>query len=249
MVSGLGVEATWLDAGSRSYAKPWETVVKGFLRSQRLPQPVQAVVSHADIDHYNVLYAAANRGGLRRVYLGGGFEAADSESAAGRFLFSLRQRDIPMSMPKVGDVISLGGSVTLRILLAGVPASTEPNDQSLVGLLQTPGGRVLLTADIERDGIAALLAGGEDLRADVLVLPHHGAWAAQLPALLEAVGPRIVICSSRREPDGGARATQAADVFYRSLRKRYEYYTTAREGYLRIELLDGRITVTPYQSR
>ncbi len=164
-------------------------------------------------------------------------------------MFSMRQKEIPLSRPAVGDVISLGGGVSFHILLAGVPTSSEPNDQSLVGLLETPSGRVLLTADIERDGIAALLATGQDLRADVLVLPHHGAWAAQLPELLDAVGPRIVICSSRREPDGGAKATKAANLFYRSLRKRYEFYCTAREGYLRVEFLDGRVTVQSYQSR
>ncbi|MBT3278004.1 MAG: DUF4131 domain-containing protein [Phycisphaerales bacterium] len=246
ILTGEGIDPTWFDAGSRSYAQPWQSVTRPFLRSRCIDEPTRAVLSHADGDHYNMLYDAPPRGQLQTVILGGGFPQVPGDSPAGRFVALLAKRNISMTRPRAGDKIDLGGGAVYRILLAGVPSSNEPNDQSLVGILETPHGRILMTGDIERDGIKALLASGEDLRADVIVLPHHGAWTAPLPELLEAVAPKIVLCSSRRVPDGGAKATQAADEFYRALAKRYEFHCTAREGYLQVSLCDGRIRVTPH---
>ena len=71
---------------------------------------------------------------------------------------------------------------------------TPVNDASLVLRADTPAGRILLTGDIELEGQANLLAGNEDLSADVLKVPHHGS-RYSLPRFLERVHPRIALVS------------------------------------------------------
>ena len=55
-------------------------------------------------------------------------------------------------------------------------------------------GRVLLTGDIEREQEAALVdALGAGLRADVLVVPHHGSKTSSTDAFIEAVRPQVAV--------------------------------------------------------
>jgi hypothetical protein len=48
------------------------------------------------------------------------------------------------------------------------------------------GLSALLTGDIEEDGVRALLGSGADLRADLLLLPHHGSARVPSAGLLAA---------------------------------------------------------------
>jgi competence protein ComEC len=69
----------------------------------------------------------------------------------------------------------------------------KDNDRSCVLKVSARGGSVLIPADIERRGEAMLLAGGVDLRADVLIAPHQGSRTSSTSAFVQAVRPRAVI--------------------------------------------------------
>jgi competence protein ComEC len=51
----------------------------------------------------------------------------------------------------------------------------------------------LLVGDIEQPQEARLVLGPAGLRADVLLVPHHGSKTSSSPAFLDAVQPRIAI--------------------------------------------------------
>jgi beta-lactamase superfamily II metal-dependent hydrolase len=85
---------------------------------------------------------------------------------------------------------------------ARLGTSWPANDVSLVLRVRADGHAVLLTGDLEEAGVAGLLAaereGKIDLRACVLVAPHHGEVLGELTAeLLAAVSPEVVIVSTR----------------------------------------------------
>lgn len=65
------------------------------------------------------------------------------------------------------------------------------NSRSCVLRISSPAGVVLLSGDIEAAQEKALIgqAGGTDLRADVLLAPHHGSATSSSPAFLRAVAP------------------------------------------------------------
>lgn len=77
---------------------------------------------------------------------------------------------------------------------AAEDSGTDVNNASLVIMATTPAGRVLFTGDVELAAQADLLASGEDLRADVLKVPHHGS-RYTLPGFVAAVEPRIALIS------------------------------------------------------
>ena len=68
------------------------------------------------------------------------------------------------------------------------------NNQSCVLRVQTAGGSMLLTGDIERLAEGNLL--GKALKADVLLVPHHGSRTSSSEAFIEAVAPRWAVVTA-----------------------------------------------------
>lgn len=74
-------------------------------------------------------------------------------------------------------------------------AAENGNQSSCVLQVEASGERLLLTGDIDRRAERALLDSGLDLRADWLLVPHHGSRSSSSPAFLRAVAPRAALIS------------------------------------------------------
>lgn len=70
----------------------------------------------------------------------------------------------------------------------------KPNAMSCVLMLTVNGRKVLLPGDIEAAQESALVQRWrEELRADVLLAPHHGSGTSSTPAFLNAVAPAVAV--------------------------------------------------------
>lgn len=70
----------------------------------------------------------------------------------------------------------------------------KPNDLSCVlRITAASGRRALLAGDLEADQERALTRREPDLRADVLLVPHHGSKTSSSPELLAAVRPAVAV--------------------------------------------------------
>ncbi|WP_345541412.1 DNA internalization-related competence protein ComEC/Rec2 [Variovorax defluvii] len=70
---------------------------------------------------------------------------------------------------------------------------TRPNAVSCVLRIGNGHSTAILTGDIERLQELALVARTPELKADLLLVPHHGSKTSSSPALLDAVRPRIAL--------------------------------------------------------
>lgn len=129
----------------------------------------------------------------------------NGQPATGR-MADLRQ-DLPLRQARnalhAGDVIRLGDpgdGLSLQVLHPPRPEAGrkdwQGNSASLVLRLVRHGrGLALLPGDADRAALRRLLDSGQELRADVLVAPHHGSDNSFLPQFLDAVRPRLVVAS------------------------------------------------------
>ena len=147
-------------------------------------------------------------------------------SGNGRTVAELaRGHAVPIQVAARGDRIGgLGEGVTVEVLgpPRDLPSRLSPNDGSLVVRIRALGKGILLPGDIETAGTALLLLGEQELQAEVIVVPHHGAANPLSGRLARAVSPRLAVLSTRigfTDPavleayrEGGARIISTAEV-------------------------------------
>lgn len=235
-----------IDAGTRSGYDAWDRALDPFLREMRLPDPEAAFVSHANTDHYSAVPGLVRHRDLARAWMCDYFQpTANPYDAETRLLNILGRHGVQLGRLRRGDTMQLDEHARLEVLWP--PPGRDDltsNDTSLVVKITCGGKRILLPGDLGETGQAELLTDPAQLRADVLVVPHHGGWEKTLPAFVQAVAPEVVLVSGSKDPQGPSTAGREIREFYNSLRQHYRYRSTARDGWLRVRLGPGPIDLT-----
>ncbi len=97
----------------------------------------------------------------------------------------------------IGDRIRLSARTTIEVIslplrTAGREHASE-NNHSLVLLVTIGQRRILVGSDIEAEAEGWLASSGTDLRADALVVPHHGSKTSSTREFLDAVRPLVAV--------------------------------------------------------
>ena len=95
-----------------------------------------------------------------------------------------------------GDAVPLGDTGAVLKVLAPASLYDDEDDNSLVMLLESPQGRMLLTGDMELPEEAELLSFGDDLKCDVLKVPNHGDGDATSAEFASACAAQVAVIST-----------------------------------------------------
>ena len=99
-----------------------------------------------------------------------------------------------------GDEVILGDSgAVLRVLAPEKEIPGNEDDNSLVMMLESPDGRILLGGDMEQKEEVMLLGSKQDLKCDVMKVPNHGDTDACSTQLIAAAQPRTAVISTSTE--------------------------------------------------
>ncbi len=154
-----------------------EAVVVPFLRAKGIQQIDKLLISHADNDH---------SGGAQSI------------------LDNLSVDEILTSRPQLfknSRLCQLGqhwrwDEVDFQILHPNY-ITQKTNNQSCVLKVTTGGGGILLPGDIEKTVEYQLIRRyPKELKADILIAPHHGSGTSSTKSFIEAVQPTIVLFST-----------------------------------------------------
>ncbi|MDP3727733.1 MAG: ComEC/Rec2 family competence protein [bacterium] len=174
------------------------------------------ILTHPHADHLDGLLAVLERYDIGMV-IESGVNHTIPEYAA--WHDEMTRRAIPRVVARRGGIVRLGGGAALRILspLRSFDGVTVRNihEASVVMLLSFQDARALLAGDaeapLERLLMAATAPAGNDVRADVLKVGHHGSKTSTSAAFLGAVKPRLAVISAGRKNRYGHPTAEVID--------------------------------------
>ncbi|NOT02664.1 MAG: DUF4131 domain-containing protein [Phycisphaerales bacterium] len=254
-------DTVWLyDCGTGRSQDVAERVILPFCRHAGITRIDRIVISHPNLDHYGGLFTLLDNIECGPVVLNQHFRRfANPGGPADALLAELGRRRHPtvilpsapagwcensFSHPSSQESLPAPADAPRVELLwppADLPAGTDVNDSSTVLLLSYGLRSVLLCGDIEHHAISALL-GNDRLRADALVMPHHGSYQSNTAEFLASVDPRVCVQSSDRP-------TARLSRRYRDALGDRPLFNTADSGAVRVVITPSALTVAGHRGR
>lgn len=152
------------------------------------------VLSHADADHFNGTLDLIRAVPIRQVAFARSFLKVEFQGIR-ELIEGLAEAGIPVRLLRAGDRLRVGTSAELTTLHPPENWNSDSdNANSIVLEVEVSGKRLLLTGDLDRDGLTEFLRQPR-LRCDVLLAPHHGGRTANPPELGAWAAPEFVIIS------------------------------------------------------
>ncbi len=198
-------KAMLYDAGSSSVTESGSRITIPALRRIGIRELEAIVISHANADHFDAVSEIIDVMPVGRLIT---TESVVAEARSGRrqrlsdLLSKVHARRIPIDTVSRGDRFAIG-RIECRVLhpMSGELNRTT-NDASLVLAVDVSGRHddrkidLLLTGDIQDEGIARVMNRERGLGVSVLELPHHGSWRPITAEMIRNLDPEVVIQST-----------------------------------------------------
>ncbi|NNK94292.1 MAG: DNA internalization-related competence protein ComEC/Rec2, partial [Desulfobacterales bacterium] len=194
VVDGGALSAPDFDCGER--------ILAPFLWHRGIGKVDDIVVTHADADHYSGLPTIIKRFSVKRLWLP--HLNRDKKGYADLCDLAKRQRT-QIHVPD-RNIIFLDKNARLELLgditkiinkhSDGKTNSQDENDNGLVLKLTTPNFSVIFPGDISRAQERKLVLRSHDLRANILLSPHHGSSTSNSEIFYKAIQPDYLVISA-----------------------------------------------------
>ena len=198
MVEFPGGGNAMFDAGSLHKSDIGRRIVGPFLDYGGISSIDAVFVSHNDIDHVNGIPEVVEWCKVGRVYANGAFFEDAGQWGAAKFLGDFLS-GAGLEIEPVTQGLDVGGRAHVKSVWpsAQLPGAEQlsDNDRSQVFLIEFAGRKILLCSDMEKFAQREIIRQNPDLRADIVVAPHHGSTNTADPDFLKAVEAKILIIS------------------------------------------------------
>jgi competence protein ComEC len=188
------------DAGSLYGKDVGARIVVPFLDYTGIGRLHAIIASHHDVDHINGIPEIVDLRPVDRIGLGHTFFAPAPPSQTAELLLEhlARSRSATQRAPET----ILAGPAQVHLLWPTNESARQEelgeNDRSLVYRIEFAGRRILLCSDIEKAAQQEILRRYPLLKADVVIVPHHGSIRTLDDGFLRQLEPGFLICSCGR---------------------------------------------------
>ena len=185
------------DAGQLQDASRGQQIVQSALWDRGHTAIDAMVLSHADIDHFNAVPGLTRTVGMHSVVMHPSF-LDFRQPPVEALCETLSARKVPIRLAWAGDKLLLDDAVALEVLHPSVRSRSKlDNANSLVLSVEYAGRTILLTGDLEADGLSDLLRQPRR-QIDLMLSPHHGSLRANPVELARWGEPKWVVVSGGR---------------------------------------------------
>ena len=149
-------------------------------------------LTHADRDHIGRAPELLERLKVRKIYFNG-YGREDVISRA------IHESGTPKQVLRAGNTIKIG-EVFIKVLWPNGDHDENKNDSSLVMKLTVGEHTLLAAGDITKSVEKELIyIYGDDLRSDILLVPHHGSKSSTSEVFLNVVQPQVALISAGKD--------------------------------------------------
>lgn len=228
---------------NRSNYQVGRQVVLPYLRRQGINHLDLVVNTHPDSDHLEGLGAVLQEIPVACLV----FAPAKEPPAA---YFELQQlalaKGTQVAEVKRGSLLNLDPQMQIQVLHPGPrldQSSRHRNNNSLVLRLLYENNSLLLTGDVEAEGMRELVQSGVELKSQVFKVPHHGSRHSQDTNFLSEVNPQVAIISVGKNNFGHP----AAEVVQDFQQRQVPVFRTDQHGAITLECDGRRIKVFAFK--
>lgn len=237
-------ETILYDAGTFGDGRRAERIVENYLRRRGINHIDAIIVSHADHDHFSGLFGLIEQFSVGTIIVSQPF--LDFNQPSVKALCEVAaSSNIPLRIVQAGDLLDTHSSADtlqnaqLKVLHPAIEFNSKyDNANSIVLEIDYANRRLLLTGDLEKDGIHEII-NNQTKKYDVVMAPHHGSKYSSPQEFFDWAKPQFVLVSS-----GDVAVT---DRLQKQLGKEIKVYGTQTSGALTVEIApNGELNVSPF---
>lgn len=231
-----------IDTGHINYAK---SILLPYLKEQNASTLRAVLITHPHNDHYGGLKQLMEDGfSIGKIYMNMPTKKQmDAEYWGGKYselleiLALAKQRNVEVVPIVQGDKLIFDEDAFIEVLYIynGIHTPvghTDLNDMSAITMLHHGNNRFLFSGDLNKKLGRYLAKNADNLKADILKAPHHGAEGFAPNSFFEKVNPKAIIVPAPKHLWFGKRALRLREL------ARQNHYETYVNGY------HGHITIT-----
>jgi competence protein ComEC len=208
------------DAGSLHKTDIGRKIVASFLDYSGINKINSIIISHNDVDHINGIPEIVEYRKVGAIYANDAFFSKTDQWGTAKFLDEqLSEKDFQIQ--RLQKDFKLASTANIKILWPSEQFSQDvelgDNDKSAVCLIEFAGRKILLCSDIEKFAQRELFRLNPNLKADIVVVPHHGLATTLDTGFLESLDAGILIFScgkSEYERQQTIRQKSKGESFY-----------------------------------
>ena len=252
------------DAGSMYRSNIGSRIVTPFLDYAGISKIDSLIISHNDIDHINGIPEIVNYCNAGTVYANDDFFSKTDKWGTSVFLSECLSQ-MGTEIERLNEQTLLSDKANVKILWPVSENNYEmelsDNDKSLVIMIEFAGKKILLCSDIEQFAQRELLRLYPDLKADIVIVPHHGSTNTLEQNFLESLDADILICSTDKTPaiqfsSNGNRLRSYRNTYdgerneSRNRSTTDDLFYTSRDGAISISIdVKGEIKIKTYNDK
>ncbi|MGO4372080.1 MBL fold metallo-hydrolase [Paenibacillus sp. MCAF20] len=177
-----------IDGGNNSE----EAKMVAYLQSQRINKIDILIATHPDADHVGGLDAVIRHFDIGKIYMP---KVQSNTKTFEDVLTAIKEKSLKISTAKAG--LSLEWEQDVEVLMiAPVSVYEDTNEMSAVVKLSYGNHSFLLTGDAEAESENDIMKSGVSLKADVLLVGHHGSNSSTSSEWLKKIQPKYAVIQS-----------------------------------------------------